>query len=318
MRILGIVFTDTTRLSATTSWNTVTQAIRRQAHDSYHRELALHLRIQYVNVYLLAKAWLLAQIFSPSASTVAQINTAVSWYLWEGSTFRVPLSALHRPKQKGGWQLIHLEAKCRALLYCRLQLMCTKVTTPTGRWLLPWGLPYNRANPPARDPRLHRFQYLQTTVIDSAYITPRPLIETARGYRRRVYNTLIILLRDSPSDRPLRVERLWPTVDWTQIWINLWQAPVDQDTTATWYKLIHDILPTRVRLQAINRTPDDLFLHCGMVDTLPHRLSAAMPLPNGNGHAPEWLSYSVPSPDGSLTPGCYTHNFDYGRHNVTG
>jgi hypothetical protein len=35
VRILGIVFTGTTRLSAVTSWNTVTKGIRRQAHDSY-------------------------------------------------------------------------------------------------------------------------------------------------------------------------------------------------------------------------------------------------------------------------------------------
>ena len=105
-------------------------------------------------------------------------------------------------------------------------------------------------------------------------------METARGYRRRVYNTLIILLRDSPSDSPLRVERIWPMVDWSQIWINLWQTPVDQDTTATWYKVLHDILPTRVRLRAIHRTLDDLCLHCGMTDTLPHRLTECGDAPN--------------------------------------
>jgi hypothetical protein len=65
LRILGVVFANTIRRSTANSWRIVTQAIRHQAHDSYHRELALHLRIQHANVYLLAKSWHLAQIFPP-------------------------------------------------------------------------------------------------------------------------------------------------------------------------------------------------------------------------------------------------------------
>jgi hypothetical protein len=136
VRILGVLFTNKVRLSTTTSWRLVTQAIRHQAHDSYHRDLALHLRIQYVNIYLLAKAWHLPQIFSHPKVAVARINTVISWYIWKGSVFRVPLSTLYRPKHKGGWQLTHLDAKCRTLLYCRLHQMCTQDSTPSGRWLL--------------------------------------------------------------------------------------------------------------------------------------------------------------------------------------
>jgi hypothetical protein len=66
-----------------------------------------------------------------------------------------------------------------------------------------------------------------------AYINRHRHNETPRGYRRKVYKTLIILLRDSPSGRPMLVERLWPTVDWTQIWINLWHALVQRDVTTT-------------------------------------------------------------------------------------
>jgi hypothetical protein len=273
VRILGVVF-NTVQLSTTTSWRLVTQAIRRQAPDSYHRDLALHLRIQQVNIYLLAKAWHLAQIFSPPMLAVTQINPVISWYLWKGSVFRVPLSTLHRPKHKGGWQLTHLDAKCRTLLYCRLHQMCTQDLTPFGRWLLRWGFSSHCVNPPALNPRLTRFPCLQTAAIDSAYITPRCPMETAREFRRRVYNIIIALLQDVPSGRTMRVERIRNTAHWTQIWINLWQAPVDQHTTVAWFKVLHDILPTRGRLHAIHLVSDDCCPHCGMVDSLPHRLTA--------------------------------------------
>jgi hypothetical protein len=205
--------------------------------------------------------------------------------------------------------LTHLDAKCRTLLYCRLHQMCTQDSTPSGRWLLRWGFSSHCANPPALNPRLTSIPYLQTAAIDWTYITPRltsiPYLqtaaidwtyitprrptETARGFRRRVYNTIVILLQDVPSGRNMRVERIRNTADWTQIWINLWQTPVDQHTTAAWFKVLHDILPTRVRLHAIRLSPDDCCTHCGMVDYLPHCLTTC-----GDGPRQwEWVRFRI-------------------------
>jgi hypothetical protein len=62
IRILGGTFRSTIQNSATTSWQKVTDAIKAQAKVMYGRELLLHHRILHANVYLLAKAWFLAQI----------------------------------------------------------------------------------------------------------------------------------------------------------------------------------------------------------------------------------------------------------------
>jgi len=106
--------------SANNSWSTVTGRIRAQARDAYYRDLCLVKRILYVHNFLLAKAWYNAQIFALPENCKRQVNTAIVWYLWHGDIFRVPLPTPQRRKQQGGWDLIHVAVKSRALLYYRL------------------------------------------------------------------------------------------------------------------------------------------------------------------------------------------------------
>jgi hypothetical protein len=46
-----------------------------------------------------------------------QIKTICSCFLCQGTTFRVPMITLQRAKQEGGWDLSHVEVKCKILLY---------------------------------------------------------------------------------------------------------------------------------------------------------------------------------------------------------
>ena len=79
--------------------------IRAQARDAYNRELNLDNRIQYVHDYLMAKVWYVAQIFPPPDDCVRKLNTSVSWFIWKGDIFRVPLPTLQRRKEEVGWGL---------------------------------------------------------------------------------------------------------------------------------------------------------------------------------------------------------------------
>jgi hypothetical protein len=81
IRILGVTFGKTTRMSADVSWVCVTSTIRTQAKDTYCRDLLLYQRIQNANVYLMAKAWFLAQILPSPKNTVRQVNSILSWCL---------------------------------------------------------------------------------------------------------------------------------------------------------------------------------------------------------------------------------------------
>jgi len=71
----------------------------------------------------------------------------------------------------------------------------------------------------------------------------------------------------------MRITRLWPHADWVKIWKNLQAAPVSGLDTATWYKLIHDVIPTNVKLHRIKMSPTDTYKDCGSKDTLGHCLT---------------------------------------------
>ena len=109
---------------------------------------------------------------SPS-DCIRQLNTAMSWYLWQGDTFRVPLSTLYRRKEHGGLALINAEAKCRALLLYRLQTQSQNAGTTMPQWLKKWNLLQPSKNPPNRERTPATLDYLRILETDSAYIVPQ-------------------------------------------------------------------------------------------------------------------------------------------------
>ena len=100
--ILGFHFTNKVNISAHVTWSTVTTRVRALAQDTYYRDLSLDRRIRFVHDYLLAKIWYVAQIYPPPAECLRQLYTTISWFIWRGDIFRVPLSTLQRGNMDGG------------------------------------------------------------------------------------------------------------------------------------------------------------------------------------------------------------------------
>ena len=70
-----------------------------------------------------------------------------------------------------------------------------------------------------------------------------------------------------------RIDKLWKDTDWIQVWKNLGEAPVPDQMRCIWYQVIHDIIPTNVRLQQIKMTTRDICQRCAETDTLGHLLT---------------------------------------------
>ena len=270
--ILGFQIKNTVRESALASWTKTTAKIRAQSQEAYCRMLTLDKRIQFVHEYLVARAWYVSQIYPLPDVCVRQLNTTITWFVWKGDIFRVPLSTLYRPKEEGGWDLTNLPAKSHALLLYRMRQQVVKQGTITSAWMEIWGLNVKGVNPPFRDVIPENLYYLQRFAMESAYVDEQWLMESMRAYKRGLYNTLYHISRGETGIQDMRITKISPNTDWNTVWKNVHYTPVPGETEAAWYKVIHDILPTNVCLYKIQISPTDKCSNCGIHDTLQHCL----------------------------------------------
>jgi hypothetical protein len=69
------------------------------------------------------------------------------------------------------------------------------------------------------------------------------------------------------------VRGLGPVTAWVRVWHDLHEAPVADDIKMIWYRAVHDIYSTHVRLHRINMITWPLCRHCSTDDDLQHRLA---------------------------------------------
>ena len=100
-RILGFQFWSTICQSVSATWSYITGQVRFLGKDSYQRDLCLAHRITYVHFYLLARLWYVAQVLPAPRICTQQITSAMTFFIWKGATFRVPISMLQ--SQSGRW-----------------------------------------------------------------------------------------------------------------------------------------------------------------------------------------------------------------------
>jgi hypothetical protein len=125
------------------------------------------------------------------ANAIRQINTIINYFIWKGDIFKVPLSTMLRPKQEGGWGLVNVEAKGKALYYNRIKTQTFMRGTLTGDWLGRWGINRKSSNPPVNNIEPRHLDYIRVVYMYSAYIDERGKEESLRNYKKRLYNTLV-------------------------------------------------------------------------------------------------------------------------------
>jgi hypothetical protein len=138
--ILGVNVWGTTRQTMYDTWARITRKVRIQAKKTYDRDVCLAQRMRYVNTNLLSKIWYIAQILPAPRTYTQRLTAAIAWYIWKGAVFKVPITTLQRPKSMGGWEMSHIEAKCTALLLCRMYTQSRKERTIAAEKLRKWQL----------------------------------------------------------------------------------------------------------------------------------------------------------------------------------
>jgi hypothetical protein len=70
-----------------------------------------------------------------------------------------------------------------------------------------------------------------------------------------------------------RIFKKFPRTAWNQVWKNLHASPVSDEINSTWYKALHDLIPTNDRLAAINLTDASVCSSCGRSDSLQRKIT---------------------------------------------
>jgi hypothetical protein len=147
--------------------------------------------------------------------------------------------------------LLNMAAKCHALFLPRMWSQGERDRTLTADWFGVLALLVSKNNPPNIRAIPQSLAYLCLYFLDWAYIEPERPLESRRKYKRRVYDTLRTILNAENKPREVRVMTLRPHIDWKMVWGNLQSNRLPERVRRAWYMIIHDLMPTNVRLHRI-------------------------------------------------------------------
>jgi exonuclease III len=252
IKIFGVTFGQTLQHTMQHSWTGVIRGIREQARTAYARSLCLSQRIRYVQYCLLAKIWYIAQIVPQTTAQAQQVTTVSTWFIWQGAIFRIPVMSLHRPKEEGGWGFPNIHAKCRTLLYNRLQMMGERDRTVLSMQMDMLNLTHLMMNPPHVTQIPAKLPHIRQYARDMAYILPYNASDTRKTFKRRIYEVLNNMDRAKYGIQEPRIVRNNPGMPWRRICTNLRYPVVPEMVKSAWIAAIHDIVPTNDRLASIH------------------------------------------------------------------
>jgi hypothetical protein len=82
-------------------------------------------------------------------------------------------------------------------------------------------------------------------------------------------------MADNERGRPgMRITSKHPATLWEKVWTYIHHPALSDSIKSIWYAVVHEIVPTNVRLAAKCITDTDRCPRCAMLDSLPHRIVA--------------------------------------------
>jgi hypothetical protein len=89
--IFHVTIAETTRCA----WSSIVTHNRHSLCSAFRRDLHCLQRVRYVNIFQLSQLWYQTKILRTVNEDLPHINSAMAWYIWSGSIFRVPLLTLY-------------------------------------------------------------------------------------------------------------------------------------------------------------------------------------------------------------------------------
>ena len=262
IKILGIQFHQKMCTSVQINWSKATNRIHTLTIQCLSRRLSLQQRVWYTNIYLLSSLWFLAKVFPPRKMDTQQVEKYIGYFIWKDFPYRVARQQLRLPLNKGGLNLVDVEAKCHTLMMKHCDNLIVGSNQDEFEVALNNHLLINTA------PQLQNFP---------AYIRPvfvkREQLLTTNGFSslpptRTLYKMLIEMNNITPHIVSSR-----PTIDWYKTWTNIHRSPMSSEWRSSLYLIINDAIGYGEKLLRHGRVNSDQcnYCNCHQVETLRHK-----------------------------------------------
>jgi hypothetical protein len=105
-----------------------------------------------------------------------------------------------------------------------------------------------------------------------AYLGQKRAEESRRSLKARLYEMHIAYEMPEIQKRTPRIQCKQPAHQWGRIWRNISRKHLTSVIRSTWFRTVHDIIPTKARLYNIRLRETPRCMTCGQTDTILHRV----------------------------------------------
>ena len=215
------------------------------------RRLALYTRATIINVVILAQVWYVLSICRLSTEFIKQLNRKIFKFLWK-STEWISRKTLIAEFQEGGLEIIDIQTRISAIEIKNLLCTLTMENNPHRDIILYWlALPLRKL---IHIESLNLFP--KATEPDKIYKPLVPLVKKVHAEwgnkpleeikLRHIYH---ILLKDIYKEPKIVTHFYSPNnIDHRQIFNNLKKSFLSNEARDLVFKIIHDILPLKLKL----------------------------------------------------------------------
>ena len=261
IKIYGVNFCPTIPETSLLSWQKCKEGFNNCLNSWKARSLPFLSQKTFVlKSFALSKLWYLAQVLPVPKAVITDFEQRIGSFLWRGRLERLPLPELSNLVKEGGLGLPNIQAKCDALF---LKHLTRVLSTPsqTRDHLLYWvGLRLRKMFPSLTPPMtaemippyfLHGVRLLE----DRALPEQINLTNLNRLSTKQIYGAFT----STPPPPKIMEKR---SLDWGVVWERLNDPILSREALDISFSLLHDIYPTKVRLNKCNQHPTGFCTHC--------------------------------------------------------
>ena len=281
LKILGIHFFVEQKQTIDFNWTKIIKKIEEKVDSQKLRSLSLKGKITILNTTILSKAWFLSTVYPAPKWAEKRITKSIFTFLWgDRGPELIKREIIYLPKEKGGLGLLHFNTQGKALRLKYLfqitqQNMMHKwiyfarywTSTRLYKYDDDWRFLNNNLAPAYNGTclPLHYFLLLQDFGKNQ-----KDLMQLTRKTTKEIYITLKKKEDEAvklPVQTTWQYTIRWKTIIWKKIWKHTFESFCVGKPNDVLYKVLHNCLPTKVRMKKNRKNTDNYDMTCKLCRT---------------------------------------------------